>query len=170
MPTIGWFEILLVVAVAIVVIGPKDFPFMLKKVGSWIGTTKRYISNIQNEVTDLEIDSDDIEKPIEKKKMTIKSDNEGGFVSHLAELRKRLIHSFIFLFIFFIFCYFFSEYLYGFLVEPFAKAVKDSGNFYSITRNLFNIFEGFIFCSIFCNLSLYFNANLEIYCSRSLQA
>ena len=68
MPTIGWFEILLVVAIAIIVIGPKDFPFMLKKVGSWIGTTKRYISNIQNEVTDLEIDSDDIEKPIEKKK------------------------------------------------------------------------------------------------------
>ena len=31
MPTIGWFEILLVVAVAIIVIGPKDFPFMLKK-------------------------------------------------------------------------------------------------------------------------------------------
>ena len=68
MPTIGWFEILLVVAIAIVVIGPKDFPFMLKKVGSWIGTTKRYISNIQNEVADLEIDSNDIEKPIEKEK------------------------------------------------------------------------------------------------------
>ena len=68
MPTIGWFEILLVVAVAIIVIGPKDFPFMLKKVGSWIGTTKRYISNIQNEVADLEIDSNDIEKPIEKEK------------------------------------------------------------------------------------------------------
>ena len=55
MPTIGWFEILIVVAVAIVVIGPKDFPFMLKKAGSWIGTAKRYISNIQNEVTDLDI-------------------------------------------------------------------------------------------------------------------
>ena len=68
MPTIGWFEILLVVAVAIIVIGPKDFPFMLKKVGSWIGTTKRYISNIQNEVADLEIDPNDIEKPIEKDK------------------------------------------------------------------------------------------------------
>ena len=63
MPTIGWFEILLVVAVAIIVIGPKDFPFMLKKVGSWIGTTKRYISNIQNEVADLDINSDDIDKP-----------------------------------------------------------------------------------------------------------
>ena len=57
MPTIGWFEILLIVAVAIIVIGPKDFPFMLKKVGSWIGTTKRYISNIQNEVADLDINS-----------------------------------------------------------------------------------------------------------------
>ena len=68
MPTIGWFEILLVVAVAIIVIGPKDFPFMLKKVGSWIGTTKRYISNIQNEVADLEIDTNDIEKPTHNKK------------------------------------------------------------------------------------------------------
>jgi len=68
MPTIGWFEILLVVAVAIIVIGPKDFPFMLKKVGSWIGTTKRYISNIQSEVADLDIGSNDIEKPVEEKK------------------------------------------------------------------------------------------------------
>ena len=68
MPTIGWFEILLVVAIAIIVIGPKDFPFMLKKVGSWIGTTKRYISNIQNEVADLDVSSNEIEKPIEEKK------------------------------------------------------------------------------------------------------
>ena len=63
MPTIGWFEILLVVTVAIIVIGPKDFPFMLKKVGSWIGTTKRYIGNIQNEVADLELDNIEPEKP-----------------------------------------------------------------------------------------------------------
>ena len=68
MPTIGWFEILLLVAVAIIVIGPKDFPFMLKKVGSWIGTTKRYISNIQSEVADLDVGSNEIEKPIKEKK------------------------------------------------------------------------------------------------------
>ena len=55
-------------------------------------------------------------------------EKESGFISHLAELRKRLIHSFIFLVIFFIGCYFFAEYLYGFLVEPFAKAVKDDGS------------------------------------------
>ena len=62
MPTIGWFEILIVSAVAIIVIGPKDFPIMLKKLGSWIGTAKRYISNIQSEVTDLDLDSIDKDK------------------------------------------------------------------------------------------------------------
>ena len=55
-------------------------------------------------------------------------DKESGFISHLAELRKRLIYSFIFLIIFFIACYFFAENLYGFLVEPFAKAVKNDGS------------------------------------------
>ena len=51
-----------------------------------------------------------------------------GFISHLTELRKRLINSFIFLIIFFIGCYFFAEHIYGFLLEPFAKAVKDDGS------------------------------------------
>ena len=72
MPTIGWFEILIVVAVAIIVIGPKDFPHMLKKVGSWIGTTKRYISNIQSQITENDNNSNEIEKPIEKKKDKVK--------------------------------------------------------------------------------------------------
>ena len=66
MPTIGWFEILIVVGIAIVVLGPKDFPIMLKKVGSWIGTAKRYIGNIQNEVSNLDIDENKIEKEVKK--------------------------------------------------------------------------------------------------------
>ena len=70
MPTIGWFEILIVVAIAIVVLGPKDFPVMLKKAGSWIGTAKRYVSNIQNEVSNLEIDdeknNDEVKKETKK--------------------------------------------------------------------------------------------------------
>ena len=57
MPTIGWFEILIIVAVAIIVVGPKDFPLMLKKVGSWIGSIKRYVNNVQNEVSSLTQDS-----------------------------------------------------------------------------------------------------------------
>ena len=66
MPTIGWFEILIVVAIAIVVLGPKDFPIMLKKVGSWIGTAKKYISDIQNEVSNLDTDEEKINNDIKK--------------------------------------------------------------------------------------------------------
>ena len=66
MPTIGWFEILIVVAIAIIVLGPKDFPVMLKKVGSWVGTAKRYVNNIQNEVSNINIDEDKIDKEIKK--------------------------------------------------------------------------------------------------------
>ena len=53
MPTIGWFEILIIVVVAIIILGPKDFPLMLKKVGSWIGSARRYINNVQNEVSTI---------------------------------------------------------------------------------------------------------------------
>ena len=56
MPQIGWFEILIIVVVAILVIGPKDFPKVLNKVGSWIGSTKRYFTDIQNKMTKLEDD------------------------------------------------------------------------------------------------------------------
>ena len=68
MPTIGWFEILIVVGIAIVVLGPKDFPIMLKKVGSWIGTAKRYVNNIQNEVSNIDIDEKEIKAKKEEKK------------------------------------------------------------------------------------------------------
>ena len=67
MPTIGWFEILIIVATAIVVLGPKDFPIMLKKVGSWIGTAKKYINNIQNEVSNIDTEENHLEKKEEKK-------------------------------------------------------------------------------------------------------
>tara|TARA_B100001250_G_scaffold382428_1_gene375560 strand:+ start:16 stop:243 length:228 start_codon:yes stop_codon:yes gene_type:complete len=72
MPQIGWFEILIIVAIAIIVIGPKDFPFVLKKIGSWIGSVKRYVSNIQKEVSDLSDDNFEIKS---KESNTEKKDN-----------------------------------------------------------------------------------------------
>tara|TARA_B100000427_G_scaffold328524_1_gene341829 strand:+ start:539 stop:1309 length:771 start_codon:yes stop_codon:yes gene_type:complete len=53
------------------------------------------------------------------------NDNNLGFISHLTELRKRLINTLIFLICLFVICYLFSDYIYGFLVEPYAEAVKD---------------------------------------------
>ena len=60
MPQIGWFELLVIIIVAIIVIGPKDFPIVLKKIGSWVGSIKRYFSDVQknvNEITNLEEDN-----------------------------------------------------------------------------------------------------------------
>jgi len=71
MPQIGWFEILIVVGIAIVVIGPKDFPIMLKKIGSWIGTAKRYVNQIQEEVSIIgENENENEIKKNEKKKIS----------------------------------------------------------------------------------------------------
>tara|TARA_Y100001970_G_scaffold125468_1_gene155235 strand:+ start:12526 stop:12759 length:234 start_codon:yes stop_codon:yes gene_type:complete len=76
MPQIGWFEILIIVVIAILVIGPKDFPVVLKKIGNWIGSTKRYFSNIQDKMNKLDEPIED-ENQIEKrfsKKTTDKND------------------------------------------------------------------------------------------------
>tara|TARA_Y100000590_G_scaffold377018_1_gene442988 strand:- start:2 stop:238 length:237 start_codon:yes stop_codon:yes gene_type:complete len=53
MPQIGWFEILVIVVLAILIIGPKDFPVVVKKIGSWTGSVKRYFTEIQKNVTDI---------------------------------------------------------------------------------------------------------------------
>ena len=54
MPQIGWLEILIIVVLSIVIIGPKDFPIVLKKIGSWMGYIKRNFSKIQKDMTDME--------------------------------------------------------------------------------------------------------------------
>ena len=78
MPQIGWFEILIIVFLAILVIGPKDFPFMLRKISYWMGSVKRYFSEVQKEVIDIENVIDDeitLEKNLSNKnKDKIKDD------------------------------------------------------------------------------------------------
>ena len=52
---------------AVLIIGPKDFPIILKKIGSWIGSIKKYFSELQSEVTLYEHESDE-EKNLNKNK------------------------------------------------------------------------------------------------------
>ena len=64
MPQIGWLEILAIVIIAILFLGPKEFPIALKKIGSYIGKLKNTFSNFQREISsatqeiDLESESD----------------------------------------------------------------------------------------------------------------
>jgi sec-independent protein translocase protein TatB len=76
MPHIGWFEILIIAAISIVVIGPKDFPLVLKKIGSWIGTIKRYVSKIQQEISIL--DNENIDTDSNNVKNNNKNNNKNN--------------------------------------------------------------------------------------------
>ena len=59
MPQIGWFEILIIVVLSILIVGPKDFPIMLKKIGSWLGSFRNYFSEVQRDITNVENTIDD---------------------------------------------------------------------------------------------------------------
>ena len=63
MPQIGWLEILTVVIIAILVLGPKEFPIALKKIGSYFGKLKNTLSSFQREVSSV-TDKIDIEKDV----------------------------------------------------------------------------------------------------------
>ena len=67
MPQIGWLEILIIISIAIIVVGPKDFPIVIKKVGSWIASVKKYVSNIQNEFSSIEDETKNISENSDNK-------------------------------------------------------------------------------------------------------
>ena len=74
MPQIGWLEILTVVIIAILVLGPKEFPIALKKIGSIFGKIKNTFSSFQREVSSV-ADDIDIEKDINNSKQSNKETN-----------------------------------------------------------------------------------------------
>jgi len=58
MPQIGWLELLIIVVIALLVIGPKEFPVVLRKLGTWTKTIKKYFSDVQsniNEITNFDV-------------------------------------------------------------------------------------------------------------------
>ena len=59
MPQIGWFELIIIVILAILIIGPKDFPIILKKIGSWTGSFKNYFNEVRKDITEVEDTIDD---------------------------------------------------------------------------------------------------------------
>ena len=75
MPQIGWLEILTVVVIAILVLGPKEFPIALKKIGFYFGKLKNTISSFQREVSSV-ADDVDIEKNINNLEQTNKEKKE----------------------------------------------------------------------------------------------
>ena len=75
MPQIGWLEILAIVIIAILVLGPREFPIALKKIGSYFGKLKNTLSNFQREVNSV-TDDIDVEKDLNNQKDTKKDNNK----------------------------------------------------------------------------------------------
>ena len=69
MPQIGWLEILAVVLIAILVLGPKEFPIALKKIGSYLGKLKNTFSNFQREISSVTNEIDVEEKVVKDEKL-----------------------------------------------------------------------------------------------------
>tara|TARA_Y100001935_G_scaffold10854_1_gene8504 strand:- start:2142 stop:2378 length:237 start_codon:yes stop_codon:yes gene_type:complete len=71
MPQIGWLEILSLVIISILVLGPKEFPVALKKIGSYVGKIKNTIISFQKEVSSttqkIEIDQNNLSETNKKK-------------------------------------------------------------------------------------------------------
>ncbi len=76
MPQIGWLEILSVVIIAILVLGPKEFPIALKKIGTYIGKLKNTLYSFQKEVSSVTQEID-FEKEQKSNKNIKKIDKDG---------------------------------------------------------------------------------------------
>ena len=73
MPQIGWLEILTVVIISVLILGPKEFPIALKKIGSYVGKLKNTFSNFQKEISSVTSEID-LEKDVNKSENIEKKD------------------------------------------------------------------------------------------------
>ena len=64
---VGWSELLVIAVVAIVVIGPKDLPRVMRVVGQWSGKVKRMAREFQGQFNEAlrEAELDDVRKGVE---------------------------------------------------------------------------------------------------------
>ena len=78
MPQIGWLELLIIVLIAILVIGPKDFPIVLRKLGTWTSTVKKYFSDVQHNISEITNinEKKNIKNSISKKKTSSTTNKE----------------------------------------------------------------------------------------------
>ena len=58
MPQIGWLEILIIASIAIIVVGPKDLPKVLRTIGQWTRKVKKIARDFQDDIEDIARESE----------------------------------------------------------------------------------------------------------------
>ena len=64
---VGFFELILIGVVALLVVGPERLPKLARTVGMWLGRGKRFVSSVKEDI-DREIRADELRQVLEKQK------------------------------------------------------------------------------------------------------
>jgi len=64
---VGFFELLLIGIVALLVVGPERLPKVARTAGMWLGRGRRFINSVKDDI-DREIKADELREILEKQK------------------------------------------------------------------------------------------------------
>src|SRR5215471_11728993 len=72
---LGWGKIIIIAVIALVVIGPKELPGVLRTVGQWMGKVRRMASEFQSQFQEAmrEAEMADIKKQVDEMSSTASS-------------------------------------------------------------------------------------------------
>lgn len=62
---IGFWELMVIAVVGLIVIGPERLPGVARKAGYWVGRTRRFINNVRADI-DREIRQDELRQALER--------------------------------------------------------------------------------------------------------
>jgi sec-independent protein translocase protein TatB len=65
---IGFFELLLIGVVALLVIGPERLPTVARKAGMWVGRARRFVGQVKRDI-DQEIQNDEYRRLLDDKNL-----------------------------------------------------------------------------------------------------
>ena len=67
LPQFGLSEFLIIAIVALIVVGPKDLPLMMRRIGQWVGQAKRMANEFRGAFDDIarQAELDELRKEIE---------------------------------------------------------------------------------------------------------
>ncbi len=63
MTEVGFFEIILIGIIALIVIGPERLPGLARTAGMWVGRARRMVSNVKKDI-EKEIEADELKKTL----------------------------------------------------------------------------------------------------------
>ena len=78
---LGWPELFIIMLVALLIVGPKELPGLVRTAASWLRKTKRSINNFQNSI-------EEIAREVELE--NVKRDTEELFVNEVSSLPDNL--------------------------------------------------------------------------------